>query len=371
MNRIRLWAGVAAMLIAALGCCSEALAKDKVFLSMSYIGNDWQAEAANMARAMALHRDMKDQIDFEVQVAGPNAQKQIQQIHAMVQAGAKAIVVYPISPTALNQVVKEACDKGVVIFAYDAEITEPCAHNVHIDQSEAGRAAAEWLAQKLGGKGNIVYISGVPGTSTDSLRTKASMEVLAKYPDIKVVAQGVGMWSQAVARTEMTKIVASHPWNQIDGVLVQAGCYSIYSMQKEAGIPDDKLKYCSGEASNGDRLLMLPASMQVAGEAGTYRPMGAPGFSYASPPVSGALALKLAVQAMHGTKFPHDIVVPLPQVTNDNVKLCKEGTWAEMKSGCNVFAPSVIKNPGWFAEIFNPQTPEVGLAAALDGQPEK
>ena len=50
---------------------------------------------------------------LQVQVAGPNAQRQIQQINAMVQAGAKAIVIFPISPTALNQVVKNACDKGV------------------------------------------------------------------------------------------------------------------------------------------------------------------------------------------------------------------------------------------------------------------
>ena len=51
---------------------------------------------------------------------GPNAQRQIQQINAMVQAGAEAIVVFPISPTALNQAVKNACDKGVMVFAYDA-----------------------------------------------------------------------------------------------------------------------------------------------------------------------------------------------------------------------------------------------------------
>jgi len=68
----------------------------------------------------------------------------------VVQAGAEAIVIFPISPTALNQVVKNACDKGVKVFAYDAEITEPCAYNISIDQEEAGRVTAEWLVKKLG-----------------------------------------------------------------------------------------------------------------------------------------------------------------------------------------------------------------------------
>jgi len=110
--------------------------KFKIFLSMSYIGNDWQAEAANMVKAMAASKDYRDKVSLSVQVAGPNAQRQIQQINAMVQQGAQAIVVYPISPTALNQVVKNACSRHVVIIAYDAEITEPCAYNLTIDETE-------------------------------------------------------------------------------------------------------------------------------------------------------------------------------------------------------------------------------------------
>src|SRR6201990_762882 len=167
-------AALGAAFLATAGISAQAADKFKIFLSMSYIGNDWQAEAANMIKAMAGSATYRDKVDLQVQVAGPNAQRQIQQINAMVQAGAKAIIVYPISPTALNQVVKNACDKGVKIFAYDAEITEPCAYNVHIDQEEAGRKTAEWLVDKLGSKGgNIVVITGVPGTSVDTLRTKA------------------------------------------------------------------------------------------------------------------------------------------------------------------------------------------------------
>ena len=202
-------AGLAATL--ALGSSSQAADKKfKIFLSMSYIGNDWQAEAANMVKAMAAHKDFADKVDLQVQVAGPNAQRQIQQINAMVQQGAQAIVVYPISPTALNNAVKNACDKGVMIIAYDGAISEPCAYNVTIDQEEAGRVTAEWLAKKLNGKGNIIVMTGVPGTSVDTLRTKAAKEVFAKYPDIKIVGEAVGMWSQAVARTELSKN-SGHP----------------------------------------------------------------------------------------------------------------------------------------------------------------
>lgn len=349
---------------------AEAAGKFKIYLSMSYIGNDWQAEAANMVKAMAASKPMADKVSLEVQVAGPNAQRQIQQINAMVQAGAKAIVVYPISPTALNAAVRNACNKGVLIIAYDSAITEPCAYNVTINQEEAGRVTAEWLAKKLGGKGNIVLMTGVPGTSVDTLRTKAAKAVFAKYPGIKVVAEAVGMWSQAVARTELSKILATHGWDQIDGLWMQVGCYTANSMQLEAGRKPENLKPCAGEGSNGGRVQMLPASTKVEGANGTYTPMGAPRISYASPPYSGALALKLAVEKLEGKTIPKLTTLPLPIVTNDTVKLCEQGTWAEMKAGCNTFKPSIVPNPGWFGSIYSADTPEIGLNAALVGQPE-
>src|SRR5580692_9447569 len=247
--QLRRWAACAgvAIIAAGVGVAGTAHAADKkfkIFLSMSYIGNDWQAEAANMVKAMASHKDFADKVDLQVQVAGPNAQRQIQQINAMVQQGAQAIVVYPISPTALNAAVKNACDKGVMIIAYDADISEPCAYNVSIDQEEAGRVTAEWLVKHLNGKGNIVVLTGVPGTSVDTLRTKAAKEVFAKSPDIKIVAEAVGMWSQAVARTELSKILATRNWDQIDGLWMQVGCYTANTMQIETGKKPDQLKPC-------------------------------------------------------------------------------------------------------------------------------
>jgi ribose transport system substrate-binding protein len=364
-----LLAGAAAGVLLLSGA-AEAQEKHKIFLSMSYIGNDWQAEAANMVKAMAAHPSLADKVDLQVQVSGPNAQRQIQQINAMVQSGAKAIVVFPISPTALNQVVKNACDKGVVVFAYDAEITEPCAYNVHIDQEEAGRVTAEWLVDKLGGKGDIVAVTGVPGTSVDDLRTKAAKEVFAKHPDIHIVAEAVGMWSQAVARTELAKITATRSWDEIDGLWMQAGCFTANSMQLEAGKTPEQLLPCAGEGANGGRIQMLPVGTEVEGAAMPYAPLGAPRISYASPPYSGGLALKLAVEVLEGKEVTKTTILPLPVVTNDTVKLCQEGTWEEMKAGCNVFQPSLVSNPGWFASIFSEATPEIGLNAALVGQPE-
>ncbi|MDR5753249.1 MULTISPECIES: sugar ABC transporter substrate-binding protein [unclassified Caballeronia] len=361
----RLALGAAFLGALALSGPASAADKYKIFLSMSYVGNDWQTEAANMVKAMAGTPALKDKVDLEVQVAGTDAQKQIQQINSMVQAGAKAIVIYPISPTALNRAIKNACSKGVVVAAYDGEVTEPCAHNVTIDQHQAGTVTAEWLAKTINGKGNIVMINGVPGTSVDRARTEAAKAVFAKFPGIKVVAEGTGMWSQATAKTELSKILATNSWDKIDGLWMQVGCFTAASMQLEAGVADDKVKPCAGESSNGHRVQMLPPGT-VKGE-GAYRSIGYRSISYGAPPYSGAMALKMAVQKLDGKDFPQRVTLKLPLVETPQSKLCKTGSIDELKAGCTAFMPDKVP-PGWFADIYSDDTREVGFNAALTGK---
>ena len=178
------------------------------------------------------------------------------------------------------------------------------------------------------------------------------------------------MWSQAVARTELSKILATRSWNDINGLWMQVGCFTANSMELEAGKKPEELLPCAGEGSNGGRIQMLPAGTKVEGGESPYAPMGAPRISYASPPYSGGLALKLAVQKLEGKDVPKRVTLPLPVVTNDTIKYCETGSWEEMKAGCNAFPPALVPNPGWFASIFSDQTPEIGFQAALVGQAE-
>ncbi len=208
LKKLALSTMMAAGLIAAAGT-ADAAEKHKIFLSMSYIGNDWQAEAANMVKAMAAHKTHGRQ----GRPAGPGRRPQraaadpADQRHGA--AGAEAIVVFPISPTALNQVVKNACDKGVHGLRLRRR-DHRALRLQHLDRPGRGRPRHRRMAgREAGRQGQHRAITGVPGTSVDTLRTKAAKEVFAKHPDIKIVAEAVGMWSQAVARTELSKILAT------------------------------------------------------------------------------------------------------------------------------------------------------------------
>ena len=343
---------------------AAAEGKFPTYLSMSYVGNGWQSEATNMISAMAKYYGEK--VDLHIQVAGPVAQRQIQQINSMVQAGAKAIIVYPISPTALNAAIKNACDKGVVVFAYDSRVTEPCAYNVHPDQYKLAATAADWLAERMHHKGNVLFVTGVPGTTVDTDRNRGFHDVIGKYPEMKIIGEVNGMWSLAVVEKVITEFMATHKWSDIDGIIGTGGGWTAWQQELAAGMK--KLTPYGTDGANATRVAMLPVG-SIPDATLPYAPMGAPAISLESTPMSGALALKLAMQVLEGKEVPKDTVVPLQVVTSENIKLCREGTWKEMKDGCNVFDPKVI-NTDYVDNIFSPETPEIGLKAAMFGEPE-
>jgi ribose transport system substrate-binding protein len=375
MKRSR-WLGRAALgtllaLVLGFGLSAgDAQAKTKdgkylIYYSMSYVGNAWQTEAKNGVTAMSKTAAYKDKVEVRVQAAGANAQRQIQQMNAMIQAGADAILAFPISPTALNGVIKNACAKKVIVVVING-VTEPCAYVVKIDGVKFGALKAEWVINAMGGKGNLVSITGVPGVSYSEDHEQGVKEAVAKHPDVKVIGQLVGMWDQSLARVKMREFLATHKWSEIQGVVAGTGCYTISLMQVEDGYyPEHPIIPCAGESANGGRLQMLPTTSGMEGA------IGRSGLSVGSGLWAVPYLLKVAVDVLEGKDHPHlifynDAVV---EVTKDNVKLCESGTAKEFAAGCNTIPPGIVP-PDYAIDFWSPFTPELGFNSALLGEPD-
>src|SRR5262245_56992127 len=265
---------------------AQAQQKLKVFVSTGFDGNTWMDASVNLLKAISQTKAYKDRVQLEIQSARGDAQTQLQQINAMVQAGADIIVAWPISPTALNRAVRNACAKGVTFITWDAEVTEPCAYHVGINQEWAGAGPAEWLAEELKGNGNIIFMGGIPGTMVDTRPNAAAKAVFAESPGIKIIADTPSMWNNATARQKLAEIVAAQGWDNINGLWTQTGCYEFAQLQIEAG--RDTLLPCAGNGSNGE-----PVSQLAKGT--TDGAISGPGVTMASPPWAAPYALRLAV----------------------------------------------------------------------------
>jgi ribose transport system substrate-binding protein len=339
------------------GEAAKPKGKYKIFYSMSIVGNEWQTICKNMMEALAKSPRYKDRVDFEVQVSGEDAQKQIQQIKAMVMAGANAIIVYPVDATALDQAIKAAVDEKVIVYLLDTDQKHPYAHVIASQFVEGGKKRMEWLAKAMGGKGNLVRITGIPGTLFNTEVEDGADMVLKNYPGIKVIATANGEWTNAGARARMKEILVTHPWDDIDGIITQYGADAITQMQLEDGRPANKLIPIAGESPNLQRLMMLPPG--TCKEA-----LGLRSISVGFATFQGALALKLAVDALDGKDVPMQTLVPVDYttVTSDNVKLC-DGSIDAMRKGGNCY-PSSVYPDSWNTDIYHPDV-DLGLDAAL------
>jgi ribose transport system substrate-binding protein len=368
----RYWIASAASVALALTLLAPAAQAEqkqlKVYVSTGFDGNTWMNASTNLLRAIAKTKAYKDRVTLEVQSARGDAQTQLQQINAMTQAGADIILAWPISPTALNRAVRAACQKGVTFVTWDAEVTEPCAYHVGIDQEWAGAGPAEWLAQKLGGKGNIIFMGGIPGTMVDTRRNAAAKGIFAENPGIKIIADTPSMWNSATARQKMSEIIAAQGWDRIDGVWTQTGCGEFVKLEVEAGRKD--FKPCAGNGTNGFRNSMLPAG---SGEGAT----GGPGVSMGSPPWAAPYAFKLAVDIHDGKSKPKINQIPMPLVTSVAVPnvdtqqnvLCEKADRAELvqkKYACTVVPLSVAPS-NYYIDVWSPEVPELDLYSALNG----
>jgi len=119
--------------------------KVKIALANSFIGNKWRIEMVNTFKGACGMPPYKDQVDCTVFNSGNDVSKQTQQISNLISQHVDAIVLNAASPTGLNGVVRQACQRKILVVSFDNIVTEPCALKVNTDQVEFGKQLAQFL----------------------------------------------------------------------------------------------------------------------------------------------------------------------------------------------------------------------------------
>ncbi len=329
--------------------------KFKIYLSLSYSGNSWQSEAANIVKALAATPPYDQMVELKEVISGTEVSAQISAYESMIADGADGIISFPVSPTGLNRTIHKGCEKGVLFFMYDGTVTEPCAYNVSYITAGFGENTAQALVNMLNGKGNIFLSRGVPGNSVDKRHYDGAMAIFKKYPGIKVVDEYYGMWDDQTTQSETAKALAAHP--DVDGIWAQAGEDGVIKALLATG--NKKLIPVTGENSNGFRLAISNPDLQARGLQGT---------SSGSPPATSGYAFKLMMELLtkKRTLDTHNIQYPLPWVPADQVKLCPGD---KFENGCNTFPEGKVPD-SFVTEVFEANLlPELSLETALKGEP--
>lgn len=161
------------------------------------------------------------------------------QIDTFINQGVDAIIIAPVGADSLGAQLQAASDAGIPVVAVNTTLNndELITSSVLPDDVAAGAQEMQQMADHLGGKGNIVVLQGPLGSSPELDRTEGINSVLAKYPDIKVLAMETGNWSRVEAANQMANWLTSFG-GQIDGIVSENDDMAIGAIQamKEAAI---------------------------------------------------------------------------------------------------------------------------------------
>lgn len=171
-------------------------------------------ETAATAREQGLIKD------FTVLDADQSIETQIQQIESLIEEDYDAITILPGSATDLNDVVKTACDAGIVVVDFNAEVTEACSYTVGMLWEQYGAVQGSYLGNRLD-QGNLLEVRGAPGNTSDTDISASIHASLANFPQLKVVEAVQGNWLQDMAQSAVGEALPTLP--DIDAVVTQGG----------------------------------------------------------------------------------------------------------------------------------------------------
>jgi len=189
----------------------------------TYAGNTWRKAATERLLGELLPKWREKGLINDIIITQSNLKDavQIQQMRQLVDQGVDAIIICCSNPTALNQTIKYAYDRGVPTFSFTGYVTSPYAIDSSVNYQKAGYQIGRWMAEEIDEEGNVLVVEGIPGASASDSQNNGVLAGLADSPDITVTGQVAHMWTSQVGQAEVQKWLATHP-GQLDGVAVQS-----------------------------------------------------------------------------------------------------------------------------------------------------
>lgn len=243
-----------------------------------------------------------------VKTAGSTPEQANQVQDLLVVNKMNALVILPLESSSLTQPVSRVKSKGVFVTVVDRGLTNPAAQDAYVagDNTAFGRIPAEYLAKKLGGKGNIVVLRGMPST-IDNERVNAFNAELKKHPNIKVLDAKFGNWNRDDAFKVMQDYLTR--FKQIDAVWASDDDMAIGVLKAIEQAKRTDIKEVFGGAGaksavkkimDGDKLIQANVSYS-------------PKFIYD--------AIKLTANArLKGQSLPAKTIVPSVLITRENAQ---------------------------------------------------
>ncbi len=278
-----------------------AAAPPTVGLSISTLNNPFFVDLRDGAQAAA----KRLKVNLVVLDAQNDSAREASQIEDLIQKKVSVIAINPTDSDAIAPTIRkiEAAKIPVITVDRGANGVTVAAH-IASDNVAGGKMAAQYVAKRLNGKGNVVMLEGIAGTSAARDRGKGFRDGLKAFPGIKLVAVQTADFDRAKGLSVMENILQSQ--KKIDAVFAQNDEMALGAIQAIEAAKRQKEMFVVGFDAIGDALAAVKAGTMAATIA-------------QQPKEMGRLAVEAAVKITRKQSVPKFTPVPLKLVTKQTM----------------------------------------------------
>ncbi|MEM5384888.1 ABC transporter substrate-binding protein [Paraburkholderia phymatum] len=255
------------------------------------LGDSWRVVMQHsLMKAASEHPDLVKQL--LITNGNMDDAKQAADIQDLISRGVDLLIVSANTQKALDPVVTRAMKQGVPVVMVDRRISsDNFVSFVTGSDAMMGRVWAQWIVEKLHGKGNVIMLAGQAGSSVSADREAAAHEVFSQYPGIKVLDTVYSDWSPVKAKQQMQAMIAKYG-HSINAVWCAHGLPVAGSIEAflAAGFKPGEIPPHTTADLNGPLQLALKYKI----------PMLEIGY----PPSMGGTSLDVALRVLQGQPLP-------------------------------------------------------------------
>ncbi|WP_223808945.1 hybrid sensor histidine kinase/response regulator transcription factor [Rufibacter hautae] len=300
------------LLVSFLASCREAQETKEFTIGFSQCteGDAWRkAMHKEMAREASFHPELS----LQIKDAKNSNATQIKQIREFINQKVDLLIVSPNESEPISGVVEEAFEKGIPVILVDRKINSSSySAYVGADNFQIGKLAGDYVVNLLKGKGKVIEVWGLEGSSPAIERHKGFLEAVHKFPQVQVVAQVKGEWEKEIAKDRFPAVFKEH--QDADLVFAHNDVMALGSFESLNGFEaQSKLKFIGFDALGGPN-----GGLQLV-EDGILDAT----FLY---PTGGEEIIQLAYNILHNRPFKKENILNTTVIDERNVHILKQQT---------------------------------------------
>ncbi len=229
MKSLRCFLSLAACALAALPGCNRSepaaagsaaasgAGKPTIALVVKTLNNPFFIDMQKGAEEAA----KKAGVNLIVQAADReiDVERQMQIIENLIERKVSALCIAPSGSREIVPVIVKANKAGIPVLIVDTRVDEKALAAaggkivtfIGSDNNDGGKLAGAFVAEKLGGKGNVAVLEGIPGHETGDARLRGFREAVAAFPGLKIVASQPANWERDQGFNVFQNILQSNP----------------------------------------------------------------------------------------------------------------------------------------------------------------